>query len=131
MDIFLKTAAGILITLILYLILLRRDKEFAGLLSLAACCMVVLGAVTYLEPLISFIRQLKSLANMNSEPLEILMKAVGISLISQIVTLICEDGGNAALGKTIQIFAATLILWLTLPLLNTLLELIGKVIDCT
>ena len=131
MDIFLKTTAGILITLILYLILSKRNKEFAGILSVVACCMVILGAVTYLDPLVSFIRQLKNISNMNSELMEVLLKSVGITLLAQIVTLICEDGGNTALGKAIQILASSIILWLTLPLLNTLLELIGKVIDNT
>lgn len=128
MDIFFKTAAVALITVVLCLIVAKRDKDISLLLSVAGCCMLVVVAVRYLEPVFSFFRQLQSLGNMDSETLGILLKSVGIGLLAEIVGLICADVGNSALGKTLQIVATAIILWISLPLLTSLLSLVGEIL---
>lgn len=128
MDIFLKTVAAALITVLLCLIVAKRDKDISLLLSVAGCCMLVVVAVRYLEPVFSFFRQLQSLGNMDSQALGILLKAVGIGLLAEIAGLICADVGNSALGKTLQIVATAIILWVSLPLLTSLLSLVGEIL---
>ena len=101
----------------------------ALLLSIAVCCMVVVAGFAYLTPVVDFIRQLHTSSGTNSEFLRILLKSVGIGIVAEIAGLICTDAGNAALGKTIQILAAAAILWLSLPLMNALLELVRKIME--
>ena len=60
--------------------------------------------------------------------LEILFKCVGIGLLAEISVLVCNDMGNASMGKTLQILATVVILWLSLPMLNSLLELMGRIL---
>ena len=60
--------------------------------------------------------------------LTILLKVVGTALIAEIVTLVCMDGGNASMGKALQFLAAAVILWLSLPMLTALLELIEEIL---
>jgi hypothetical protein len=49
--------------------------------------------------------------------------------VAEIAGLICTDAGNAALAKTIQILATAVILWLTLPLMQALLDLVRKIME--
>lgn len=128
MEAFWQGAAAVLLTVILGLALGRQGKETALLLTLAVCCMVCCLAVSYLQPVVDFINQLQSIGQLDSEMLEILLKAVGIGLIGEIASLICTDVGNAALGKTLQLLSAAVILWLSLPLLNQLLELVQDIL---
>lgn len=128
MDIFLKTIAGILISVVLGLILSRQGKDMALLLSVTVCCMIVTAAVLYLKPVIAFFKKLESIGNLDSQMLKILFKAVGIGLLAEITSLICEDSGNTALAKGLQFLAAAVILWISIPLLNELLTLLETIL---
>ena len=75
-----------------------------------------------------FLRQLESLGNLNSQMVQILFKVVGIGLVSEIAAMICSDAGNASLGKSLQILGSAVILWLSIPVFQTLLELIRQII---
>ena len=128
MEIFLKATAGILIALVLYLVLSKQSKDFSLLLTVTICCMIAVSAMYYLQPVISFFDRLQSLGNLNNQLLNILIKSVGIALISEITTLVCVDTGNAALGKTLQILACATVLWLSLPLFTNLIDLVEEIL---
>jgi stage III sporulation protein AD len=121
MAIFLKVTAGILIASTLSLVLVRQNSAIALLLTICVCCMVLVAAGSYLRPIIEFIHRLVQIGNINSEWVQILLKVVGIGLISQIVTLIWSDAGNQSLGKALQIVAAAVILCVCIPVMEQML----------
>ena len=84
--------------------------------------------IAYLNPVMEFIGQVRLLGNLNGESFRILLKAVGIGIISEIAIQICQDSGNAALGKGLQLLASVVVLWLSLPLMQELLELVQKIL---
>lgn len=127
MDIFIKATAGILITVVLCLVLSKEKKDISILLVIAVCSMVAAVAIGYLQKVIDFIETLENVGNLNSELISILLKCVGIGLLSQITTMICTDSGNAALGKVLQILASAVVLWLCIPLFTQLLELVESI----
>ncbi len=129
MDIFLKAASGILIALVLYLVLIKQNKDISTLLTVAVCCLVGVSAVTYFQPVIQFLSKLQLLGNINSDMLGVILKAVGIALLSEITSLICADAGNSSLGKILQMTASAVILWISLPLFTSLIELIEKILE--
>ena len=128
MDNFLKVTAGILIALVLYLILAKQNKDYSLMLTAAVCCLAAVSLVSYIQPVVGFVYKLQALSQLNTDMMKILLKAVGIALLSEIVNLICVDAGNATLGKMLQILASATILWLSLPLLNGLIDLIEKIL---
>lgn len=125
---FWQGTAAVLLAVVVGIALSRQGKDSQLLLTLAVCCMVVAAAVSYLSPVISFIHQLQSISQIDQELLQILLKAVGIALIGEITALICSDGGNSALGKAVHILSSAVILWLSLPLLQKLLELLQDIL---
>lgn len=128
MDAFIKSSGGILIALVLYLVLLKQGKDISLLLTVTVCCMVTAVAIGYLKPVVSFLTQLQMVGKLDDTMLKTILKAVGIGLLSEIVSLVCIDAGNAALSKTLQILAAAVILWLSLPLFSSLIELIEEIL---
>lgn len=128
MEIYLKAAAGILVAVILGLTLAKQEKDIALLLSVLVCCMILTVAINYLAPMIDFLGELQFLGHLDSEMLNILLKAVGISLLAEVTSLICADAGNAALGKTLQIMAAAAVLWLSIPLFRSLVALVQEIL---
>ena len=55
MDIFLKAAAGALVTVILCLTLAKQSKDMALLLTITVCSMVIVSAVSCCRPLLDFL----------------------------------------------------------------------------
>ena len=131
MDIVFKTVGIAMVALILSQYIGKQNKDIAMLVGLATCCIVVTGAGYYLDSIVSFVKNLQIMANLNKEFIDILLKAVGIGLVCELASLICTDAGNAALGKSIHIMATGAILWISLPLLTSLIDLINTILGET
>ena len=128
MDIFLKTAAGILISIILYLVLSRQGQDMAVLLSVTVCVMTIGAAIRFLSPIFQFMEKLAQIGNINYSVLKIMIKSSGIAFLAEIITLICNDSGNSAFGKSVQFLASAVILWLSIPILDELVSLLDKIL---
>lgn len=129
MDDFIKASAVALVAVILSLILAKQNKDISVLLVTAVCAVIVIAAMRYMHPVIEFIRKLKNIGQLDGELFGILLKAVGIGLLSEITGMICVDSGNGALAKTLQILSAVVIVWMSLPLFNSLLQLLEKILE--
>ena len=128
MELFWKAAALSLIAGILSLTLKKQDKEYSLLVSIAACLMVTAITVTYLKPVFSFLSELEALGDLRADMLSILIKALGIAWASEISSMICTDAGNASLSKAIQLLGGAVILYLSVPMFSTLMDLIQKIV---
>lgn len=128
MAMFWKAIVGALIAVILCLAVGKQQKDLSLILNMAVCCMVCLMGITYLEPVLEFLRELEALGGLQKDMLGILLKAVGISLTAEISGMICADGGNASLGQAIRILANALVLYLSLPIMRTMLDLVQKIL---
>lgn len=128
MDIFLKAAAGVLMAVIFILVLSKQGKDLGVVLIISVCCMVICAAVNFLQPVKELLTNLQTVGQLKSDTLTIILKAVGIGLITEVTCLICSDAGNAALGKTLEFLSSAVILWLSIPLLNELLELLDNIL---
>lgn len=128
MNTFLQATAAVLLAVIMILILERQDKGFALLLTIGVSCIIVTVAGMYIEPVVDFLQQLQELGQLDNSFLEVLLKAVGIGFLAEIASLVCSDSGNGTLGKTLQMLASAVILWLSLPLLTSLIELVQEIL---
>ena len=123
-----QAAAGIMAAVIMWIILSKQGKEYALLRSLGAVCLVLVAMFRFLEPVLDLLKQLQSLGSLQPEWLSVMLKAVGIGLVVEMGALICSDAGNAALGKTLQILGAVAVLWLSIPLMNSLMDLLQQIL---
>ena len=128
MDLFFKAAAGCFIALILYLVLAKQNKDISVALSICVCCMIFSAVAYYFGPIVELIRKLRDIGRLNSETLSIILRAAGIGMIAEIGSTICKDAGNDTLGKTLQLLASMVILWLAVPIFDNLILLIESII---
>lgn len=128
MALFWKAAAGVMISVVLVLVIEKNEKDLALLLTMAAFIMTVIAAFALLEPVVGFLKQLEELSNMKSDILGTLLKVVGIGLITEIAAVICQDSGKSSLARGMQLLGSALILSLSIPVFETLLELIQTIL---
>lgn len=128
MGTFFQAAATVLVASVLGLCIAKQGKEMASMLTIGVCAMVVLAAVTFLKPVLDFLRELETLGNLNGDMVQTLFKVVGIGLVSEIASMICADAGNASMGKALQMLGSAVILWLAIPVFQALIDLIRKIL---
>lgn len=128
MDTFLKACAAVMIALVLCLMLNKNAKDISLLLSIVVCTMLALTVASFLEPVLDLFETLEQLGELNGDMIRIIVKSVGIGMIGEIASDICIDAGLSAPGKALRVLAATVILWLSIPLFQTLLELIQEIL---
>jgi len=129
MSSFLQVIGGVMIAVVLGLSLSKQGKDFGLLLGIGVCAMVIVVAAQFFEPVIDFMEKLRVLGGLESETVTTILKAVGIGIVAEIADLICCDSGNGAMGKAVQILAGAVILWLSLPVMSALIELVEQVLE--
>lgn len=128
MDLLWKGIGTCLVTCILVIALGERDKHIAVVLSLGGMIGVSLIALHYLSPVVDLLIHLEEIGSLHTQHLEILVKAVGIGLITEFTALLCADLGREALAKILQFLGSCVILWQSIPIFETILDLIGSVL---
>ena len=129
MDGYIKAVAVALITAVIGLVLAKQSKDTALLLTILACGLILISAMGYLRTVKDFLATLEALIGLEGDHFRILIKIVGIGLLGEVAAMICADAGNGSLGKSLQILATVLILCLSIPLLQQLLELIRGILE--
>lgn len=127
-KIFVQCAAVALVSILLILALKGRNSEIAVVVSIACCCIMILGAASLLNPIWEFIQRMEEISMLDHQLLGIMLKAVGIGFLGDFTARTCEDAGNAAIAKTLQLIASLTILYLSLPLFQRILELIERIL---
>ena len=126
MALYWRAAAAVCIVLILGQAIGQKDLSLA--LSMLASVMVGLLMLHYLEPVLDFLKELRQLGDIQGNMLEALLKILGIGIITEITQMVCKDAGNSSLGQAMQLLGTAVILWLSLPVFNTLLDIIQKIL---
>lgn len=128
MELFWKAVSALLFTSVLGLTLAKQEKDLSILLTMAACCMGAVAAANLLQPILETLRQLEVLAQLQDGFLGTLLKCAGISLVTEIAGVICQDSGSASLGKTLQLLGNISVLYVSTPLFTQILSLIREIL---
>lgn len=128
MEQFWKVAVGALLVTVLGLAVGKKEKDLAAVLSMAACAMAAAVALSYIKSILDFVWELQELSQMGAGILGCLLKALGVGIVSQVAASLCADGGNAALGKTVQLLGCVVILYLSLPIFREMLKVIQEIL---
>lgn len=119
-----KIAGFVLISLLLILFLKETKREFS--IILAAACGIILF-VTVADDLYDIATKIYDLStqadNINTY-ISLMMRILGISLIAQFVADLCRDSGENALASQTEIASKVLILIMTLPLFETVINIV-------
>ena len=128
MNGFLGACGAVFLAMILTVNLSSHRKDMAALLTLAVCVMVALVAVQYVRPVLNFVEELEEIGGLDGDMLRILLKIVGIGVLSEIAVPVCADAGNASVGKSLQFLAVMVILSMSIPLFRSLIQVLQEIL---
>ena len=120
------SAAGFCLCAALLAVVLRQySREQSMLTALAACVAVGVGAMAFSAPLVAEIRDIFVSSGIPDSYCKLLFKALAIAFVTQITTDLCRDCGESAIGSAAEMWGRGALVFLSLPLVRTLLERVG------
>ena len=115
-----------LLSVFLCVLLKKYKGEYAVLLSVCVCLIIFFESFSYFEDVFAFVKNLENESIKGN--IEILIKALLISLVSSFVSDICADAGEKALSGRVELFGKMMILAVSLPLFSELYEIVLKIL---
>ena len=128
MDTFVKISALTAVAVVFCVLLHDWQRPMSALLSIFVCAGILGLGISFLKPIFEVFQRLQKLSGISDELTKPLMKVVGIGLLSNIMTGICTDAGETALGKTLEIAGILLSVHASLPLILSVSELVERLI---
>lgn len=117
-----------MLAVVLILALGKQQQDWGMLLSMAVCCMTAGIAIWFLEPVLDFVIALQQTGDLPWESVSILLKAVGIGLVTELAAMVCRDAGQESLAKGMVFLGSAVILRLSVPVFESLLEQIRDIL---
>ena len=109
--------------------MLKKEKsEYGILISLVACVVIFAFVISKMQVILAFVERLESMLSIDSSYIALILKMIGIAYVAGFAMDICKDAGYGAIGNQIEMFAKLSILVVSLPVLLTFLEVIGKIL---
>ena len=128
MDIIQIVAIG-LISLILIIIIKQYRPEFAIYISIITGIIIVLMVLDKITYVIAILKELANKSGINSEYIQILLKITGIAYLTEFGINICLDSNEKAIASKIELGGKIIMIYLSLPIILELLNIIAKVIS--
>ncbi|MBQ3251849.1 MAG: hypothetical protein IJB02_01215 [Oscillospiraceae bacterium] len=129
MDTYFKILGVVSVGVILCLILSQKAKDYSAILTILLCCIICAAAAAFIKPILELLDRLGALIEKSDSWMPIILKSVGLAYIGETVCTICTDTGHASVGKSLQMLTTVAILWVSLPLMEGLLELIQSILE--
>lgn len=125
MAIYWKVLAGVLVSVILGL---SVERGIGAVLIMAVCAMGMIVAMEFARPVLSLMQRIETITSLSSEWVSILYKVLGIGLTSEVAEMICTDTGNSAMAKMLKLLSHMMILWVAIPLVESILSIIQEIL---
>ena len=109
--------------------LMKKNAAVMALpLSMAVCAFIIFLSVEALRPLLRVMGEARSLSGLAPAYFQSVTKCVVIGLLAKTASDLCRDGGHTAMAGAVEYGGAAAALWVSLPLLETLLGLLERLL---
>ena len=105
----------------------KTNKEYALLISLGTAAVLLLFLLERAGPVLQQVQDLAASGPLEGEAVGLMLRAVGITVVGQVVARLCKDAGESALAYTVELAARAAVLAAALPALGRLLKYLGEI----
>lgn len=127
MDHVVQFCAIAVISAVCICIIRPQSGALSAVLSAVACILILILAFQFFRPIIELLKKLETLSGLSAAATAPMMKVTGIGILCQISGSVCEDAGEKTLSQAVQMAGSVLSVYVSLPLLSAVLDLLGKI----
>lgn len=119
-----KIAGVSIVCAVISLILKQIRPEIVPFAEIASIIVIVAMIVERLKSLLEMLNELVgSIGIINEGYILLLVKVLGVAVITKLASDICRDCGNSALGTNVELAGKVIILVMSFTLIKTIAEL--------
>ncbi len=122
MDI-VKIAFMAIVTAMLYALIRQIKPEIAPLVIIGGSAVILIALTDSLMNVSDSVDEMMNLAGIEKENVSILMKALGICVVTQFTADICYDNSSSSLAAAVELAGKIGALTLALPMLKSVAQL--------
>ncbi len=116
------------ISLVLLVVLRQQRPEIAVLASLAAGAVLLVSTLTALAPALTVLSDLAVKAKVEHYYLDTVLKVIGVAYLADFGAQVCEDAGERALGRKVELAGKVLIMVMAIPVVSAVLEVVLRLL---
>lgn len=115
--------------LILAVFVKDYNKTVSTLIMIAASVLIFFQIAGSLSDVFKTVESVSSSVESSSEYIKLMMKVLGITLITQFVSDLCRDCGESALASQTETAAKIIVIVIILPLFESIVKIISGLIQ--
>lgn len=115
-----------IVGVILILQLKNGKSEYGIYLTIAVSLLLFFGMSEKLSSISETIRTIGNVVNVEELYVKTMMKMLGIVYVTEFAAGICKDAGYQTIAGQIEIFAKLTLLGLSMPVLEALIQAVGR-----
>jgi stage III sporulation protein AD len=106
------------------LVIKRKNPEMSLILSIAVSALALFLSMDVLSAVLDFLKSVAELSGIPNAMLGIVLKTVGISIITKITADICRESGQGSAATGVEFLGAVLSIYIALPLFRMVLDML-------
>lgn len=112
------------VCLLLAVFLKSENKMFALLVTLGGAVLIFLISSDAAFSVFDVLADIEDSAGYTGTYITMMLKVLGISIVTQVVCDICRDNGESALASQTEIASKIMVLGMLLPLFQTVIQIV-------
>ena len=129
MSIIFKICGLLLLYVFISIVIRKYQPEYVFILRFFIITFILFISLDYIEDFISSIIETFNLFIIDSSHISLMIKVIGISILTDFISDTLYDNGETALSNIITILARIIIIILSLPVLNGVIAFCLKLIE--
>ena len=128
----LKLFGGAIIAVMLLIILRRESPDVALTVKMCVGVMLAVVCIASMTPLVEYVGEIAESFGADESlggAVEVLLKALGVSILANVTAGICRDAGEGSIASYVELGAKIEILILSLPLLHEIISLAVELLE--
>ena len=109
---------------VLALALRQKNAEIAFLLTIACSAMVLIGVLDNVASVAETVQQIVAASQINTGYIAVLLRVIGICLLTEFTANACRDAGSTALAENITLAGKLMATVAALPLYVDILNMV-------
>lgn len=126
MEIITKVVVIGIIGSVLMLLIKKTNPEFSLVMALGITGVILMIALTLYSSIAEALSLVTVSTGFSSNYVNPILKCVGIGITARLGSDLCKDSGQLAVSSAVEITGAICALYVCLPLIKTLLRMIGE-----
>ena len=123
-----KIVVFCIVTVLIAVVLKRYNSVYSVLISVAGCIFVFLMIAEDFFSIVSKVTSLASDFSYTYSYIKLMIKTLGICIITQIVSDMCIDAGEKAMSTIVETGAKVTVIAMMMPLFETLVNIISGIV---